>query len=195
MSTIEIIAAIPGLLAVWLQARERILAWPFAIINVSILAYIFFVQRLYSDFGLHVIYFFLNIYGWIVWSNKKDNQEVKPIRSMNTKEIGLAVGVTLLGSLVLGYIMKSNTDADVPYFDAFTTCGSLVAQYLLARKFFQNWAFWIIVDIVAIPLYIHKGLFIVAGLFTAFLIISIYGYFEWRAAMKEQEQAVLTVAD
>ena len=195
MSTLEIIAAIPGLLAVWLQAREKILAWPFAIVSVAILAYIFFFQRLYSDFGLHVIYIFLNVYGWIVWSNKEDTEEVRPTLIMDWKQIGLASGITLIGTAILGYVMNENTDADVPYFDAFTTCGSLVAQYLLARKFLQNWIFWIVVDLVAIPLYIYKGLYVVAALFVVYLGICIYGYWSWKKAMDPGSSQAFEVVD
>jgi len=180
MSTLEIIATITGILAVGLQAKEKILAWPFAIVSVTILAYIFFFQRLYSDFGLHIIYIFLNVYGWVIWSNKKGDQNVTPTLVMNWNQIGIASTVTLLGTYALGYIMKTNTDADVPYFDAFTTSGSLVAQYLLAKKYLQNWSFWIVVDVVAIPLYIYKELYIVAFLFFVYLVICVYGYWSWR---------------
>ncbi len=186
MSTLEIIATITGILAVGLQAKEKILAWPFAIVSVTILAYIFFFQRLYSDFGLHIIYIFLNIYGWVIWANKQEGEEVTPTLVMNWNQITIASTITLLGAVVLGYVMKSNTDADVPYFDAFTTCGSLVAQYLLAKKYLQNWSFWIVVDVVAIPLYIYKELYIVAFLFAIYLVICIYGYMSWRKGVGPQ---------
>jgi len=183
MSTLEIIATITGILAVGLQAKEKIMAWPFAIVSVAILAYIFFVQRLYSDFGLHVIYIFLNIYGWLVWSNKSKDQEVTPTLLMNWNQIGIASLITVAGTFILGYTMKENTDADVPYFDAFTTSGSLVAQFLLAKKYLQNWAFWIVVDLVAIPLYIYKELYIVAFLFVVYLGICVYGYWSWKKGL------------
>ena len=180
MSTLEIIATITGILAVGLQAKEKIWAWPFAIVSVAILAYIFFFQKLYSDFGLHIIYIFLNIYGWVIWSNKADNEEVTPTLVMNWNQIGVAAVISIIGTMVLGYLMDTKTDADVPYFDAFTTCGSLVAQFLLAKKYLQNWSFWIVVDLVAIPLYIYKELYVVAFLFVVYLVICVYGYFSWR---------------
>lgn len=184
MSTLEIIATITGIIAVSLQAKEKILAWPFAIVSVSILAYIFFFQRLYSDFGLHIIYIFLNVYGWFIWTNKKGSEEVTPTLRMNWNQIGAASAVTLLGTVVLGYIMDNNTDADVPYFDAFTTSGSLVAQYLLAKKYLQNWSFWIMVDLVAIPLYLYKELYLISFLFVVYLGICVYGYWSWRKGVR-----------
>lgn len=187
MSTLEIIATIAGIIAVGLQTKEKILAWPFAIVSVAILAYIFFFQKLYSDFGLHIIYIILNIYGWIIWSNKKAYEDVTPTRLLSTNQLIISAAITLVATAVLGYSMQTYTDADVPYFDAFTTSGSLVAQYLLAKKYLQNWSFWIVVDLVAIPLYIYKELYVVAFLFLVFLALSIYGYLSWKASMEEAE--------
>jgi len=180
MSTLEIIATITGIIAVGLQAKEKILAWPFAIVSVAILAYIFFFQKLYSDFGLHVIYIFLNIYGWVIWSSRGGEEEVTPTLIMSWNQIGVASFITIVGTAVLGYLMDTKTDADVPYFDAFTTSGSLVAQFLLAKKYLENWSFWIVVDLVAIPLYIYKELYVVAFLFVVYLVICVYGYKSWK---------------
>ena len=181
---LEGIVLVTGIAAVMLQAKEKILAWPLAIISVSIASYLFFQNRLYSDFGLHLIYIFLNIFGWYKWTSKNVEQAVSPTLLMSSKEIIIAVMVVLLGSYALGYLMFANTDADLPYFDAFTTSGSLVAQYLLAKKYLQNWLFWIVVDLVAIPIYLYKGMYLMALLFFAYLLICIWGYIAWRGNMK-----------
>ena len=191
MSILEIIATITGIIAVGLQAKEKILAWPFAIVSVTILAYIFFFQKLYSDFGLHIIYIVLNIYGWIIWSNKGKELEVTPTILMSWGQIAKATIITVISTGVLGYLMDNNTDADVPYFDAFTTCGSLVAQFLLAKKYLQNWSFWIVVDLVAIPLYIYKELYIVAFLFCVYLVICVYGYRSWKEGVVRFDDSMI----
>lgn len=185
MTELEIIATITGIASVALQAREKLIAWPFAIISVSILAYIFFYQKLYSDLGLHIIYIVLNIYGWIVWSQKKGNEEVTPTQILSKKGLLTSVLVTIGGTFLIGYLMSTYTDADLAFFDAFTTSGSLVAQYLLAKKYLQNWWLWIIVDLVAIPLYIYKGIWIIAGLFFVYLMICIWGYIRWNNKLKQ----------
>ena len=191
MSILEIIATITGIIAVGLQAKEKILAWPFAIVSVTILAYIFFFQKLYSDFGLHIIYIVLNIYGWIIWSNKGKELEVTPTILMSWGQIAKATIITVISTGVLGYLMDNNTDADVPYFDAFTTCGSLVAQFLLAKKYLQNWSFWIVVDLVAIPLYIYEELYIVAFLFCVYLVICVYGYRSWKEGVVRFDDSMI----
>ena len=188
MTGLEILATITGVIGVALQAKEKIVAWPFAIVSVSILAFIFFNERLYSDFGLHIIYIFLNIYGWIIWSKRKNNSEIITTNLLSFKGLYLSVALTILLTLLLGYIMTNNTDADLPYFDAFTTGGSLVGQYLLAKKYLQNWFFWIVVDVVAIPVYIYKELYIVAFLFFIFLGLSIWGYISWKKYMTLQRK-------
>ncbi len=181
--TLEIFATLTGIIAVFLQAREKITAWPFAIISVIVLAYIFYSSRLYSDFGLHLIYILLNIYGWILWRGKGNNNKVVPTQIMGVKSMAIAVVTITISTITIGFLMHKYTDAELFYFDAFTTSGSLVAQYLLAKKYLQNWLLWIIVDLVAIPMYLYKGLYYVSFLFVTYLIICSYGYLSWKKGM------------
>lgn len=69
--------------------------------------------------------------------------------------------------------MSRNTDASFPYFDAFTTCASLLSQWLLSHKKLLNWTLWIIVDIVAMFIYEQKGLYPTAWLYFCFLIMAL----------------------
>ncbi len=183
MEILEIIATITGILAVVFQAKEKIYAWPFGIISVAIASYIFFNSKLYSDFGLHIIYIFLNIYGWVMWLQKESDKQVRATSLLSQKGILLSILITLAGSFILGYVMQNYTDADLPYFDAFTTSGSLVAQFLLAKKYLQNWFLWFVVDIVALPVYLYKGLYYFAFLFFIYLLLCVYGYFSWKKQM------------
>lgn len=182
---LEWAATFSGIICVYLQTRENIWAWPFGILSVSILAYIFFGQNLYSDFILHIIFFILNVYGWWHWS-QRDNHGQQPIsvRLLNQSEWILGLLAVLIGTFTWGYIMDQNTDAHYAYIDAFTTSGSLVAQYFLAKKLLENWLFWIVVDVVAIALYLVKGLYVVAFLFFIYLILCVIGYFKWKDALK-----------
>ena len=184
MQYLEPIATITSIIVVFLQAKERIMAWPIAVFSVVILAYIFFENKLYSDFGLHIIYIFLNLYGWYIWSNPQSGQNLVATKNLSGKAISVVGSVVLLGTLLLGYSVRRFTDAELPFFDAFTTSGSLVAQYLLAKKYLENWILWIVVDLVAIPVYIYKELYYVAFLFLVFLIICSWGYLEWKKKMK-----------
>ncbi len=179
ITSLEIIAVISGIICVILQTRERIEAWLFGIISVTILVYIFYQSQLYSDLVLHVVYIFLNIFGWYSWTKNKLEDAPSPILQLSRKEWVLSGTIIAAMTLVIGYLMGKHTDADLYYFDAFTTSGSLVAQFLLAKKYLQNWIIWIIVDLVAIPVYLYKELYFVAFLFFVYLLICIYGYFSW----------------
>ena len=183
---LEIIATISGIVCVFLQTKEKIAAWPFGIVSVTISAYIFYHSRLYSDLGLHVIYIFLNIYGWYFWSVHKRKEAPTPILRLSVQQLVLYGGLTAILAVLLGYLMGTYTDADLYYFDAFTTAGSLVAQYLLAKKYIHNWLFWIAVDLVAIPVYLYKGLYFFSGLFFVYLVICIYGYLNWSKVLRAE---------
>ena len=186
---LEIIATITGILCVYLQTREKILAWPFGLISVTILVYIFYQKLLYSDVILHIIYIALNIYGWWFWATQSGHQSTAAVRRISKVNLLYWAMAILLGAMVWGSLMNKLTDADLAYLDAFTTVGSLCAQFLLARKILENWLIWIVVDIVAINVYLYKGLFFVAFMFFVFLLLCIKGYLDWsRSLTKSKEQ-------
>lgn len=184
---LQLVATVTGILCVYLQTREKILAWPFGIVSVTISVYIFAQSGLYSDVILHLVYVVLNIYGWWNWAaSRRSASDTAPILLM-TKQGWFAWSITIvIGTGLLGAMMGYYTDASVPYFDAFTTVGSLVAQYLLAKKVLQNWTLWILVDVVAINVYIYKEIYIIAFLFFVYLLLCIKGHFDWKKQYKLQ---------
>lgn len=180
----EIVATITGIMCVVLQTKERISAWPLGIISVGISVIIFFQSKLYSDVILHVSYVFLNIYGWYNWSQlRKGDRSDVVITSLRKHQVILVAAAIILVSGIWGYTMKAFTNADLVYFDAFTTVGSLIAQFLLTRKIIENWILWIIVDVVAVNMYIFKELYLMAFLFFVYLVICIKGYKDWKKVM------------
>lgn len=181
---LELIATLTGLIHVWLLTREKVIAWPFGIISVAIYVYIFFVSRLYSDAILHVFYIGLNSYGWYHWLQPDHTRRNLPVTRLSRGSLSSVLGAIILFSLVWGYIMDTRTDADFAYFDAFTTVASLIAQFLLTRKKIDNWLIWIAVDLVAIPIYVLKGLYLTSGLYTVYLILCINGWLSWRRSLK-----------
>ncbi len=185
--TIEIIAALSGLICVWLQTKENIWAWPFGILSVVLYVFIFYDSFLYSDMILHVIYIVLNAYGWWHWSRKKKHAKSEiPVKRLSWRADFWTAVLILAGTAVWGWNMGHLTRAQFVYYDAFTTVGSLTAQYLLAKKFIENWIIWILVDLVAIPVYIAKELYLTAGLYTVYLVLCIYGYLQWRRQFSPQ---------
>lgn len=182
-TVLEVIATLSGITCVYLQTKEKIAAWSFGILSVTISCYIFYHSKLYSDLLLHVVYIFLNIYGWYIWSTRGTEDVNAPILHLSRFGIMITAVTVIVLASGLGYFMGTFTDADLYYFDAFTTAGSLVAQYLLAKKYIQNWILWIIVDLVAIPVYLYKGLYFFSFLFGIYLIICIYGFVSWKKTL------------
>lgn len=180
MTWIEGIAAFCGLLCVWLTVRQNIWCWPTGLIQVTLYIGVFFQARLYSDLILHVIYVGMQIYGWYHWRHGGRERTELPVTAMPMLAL-LAWAMIGVGATVpWGYSMATYTDAAAPYADAFIVVMSLIAQWLMARKKLESWCFWVAVDILAIGVYLYKGLFITTGLYSVFLVLAVLGYFQWR---------------
>lgn len=183
-TTIEVLGAVFGFLAVYFTIRQNILCWYFGLVQVTLYCFVFYTSKLYSDMMLHIIYIFLQFFGWYSWKYGGTNQSKLRVKSITKATLWIVV--TVLGTLILGYMMQLNTDASFPYADAFTTVASLVAQYLMIKKVLGSWLFWIVVDIVAIGIYAYKGLYFTTILYAVFLVMAIIGYFEWKKAYQEE---------
>lgn len=183
-STIEIVASVSGFLCLFLLIKRNIWCWFFGFVQVTLFAWIFFHAKLYSDTGLHVIYMVLQIYGWWNWYHHKDQDNELIIEPTNAVLVVKWALIGIVGAAVLGTIMDRYTDASFAYPDAFTTSVSLVAQWLLTRRYIVNWLFWIVVDVVAIYIYLQKGLYPTSALYAAFLIMCIFGYFSWAKQLR-----------
>ncbi len=184
MTIMEWVATGFGIVCVWLMARQNIWGWPAGIVTTAIYSWIFLESKLYSDAILNVIYVLLNVYGWWYWLTRRDEaQHELPVTTLaQMARVGWGAFI-LAGAAAWGWFMATHTDADFPYFDAFTTVASLVAQYLMARKKLENWIIWIIVDVVAIQIYYLKGLYVTSFLFVVYLGLSIKGWIDWKRSM------------
>lgn len=185
MTWVETTAVVFGLICVWLTIRQNIWCWPTGLIQVVLYIFIFYRVKLYSDMILHMIYVIMQIYGWHHWLHGGKDKGVLVVSILPFRaKLGWPF-VTIVGTLVWGCLMATFTDASVPYGDAFTTVASLIAQWLMARKWLESWFFWISVDVVAIGIYWYKGLMLTSGLYAVFLVLATIGLFAWRKSMRE----------
>lgn len=187
MNWIEFIAALLGIVSVWYARKENILVFPFGIINVAIYVYICFAARLYANAGINVVYLISNIYGWYMWSRVDENSQKLQIKRNTPKEnviSWIAVIVIYISVLfLLRYVNRTDMEyiqSYLPYIDSFNTAFFLVATILMALKKLENWQFWIIGNIVSIPIYASQGLYFTSGQYTVFLVLAILGYIEWK---------------
>lgn len=188
MTVIEGIATLFGLVCVWLSVKQNIWTWPTGIVQVTLYIFVFYEARLYSDMILHVFYVIINIYGWYHWLHGNKNKDELKVSEAG-KSMGIWLVVCIGVTLGWGYIMATYTDAALPYFDAFITAASIIAQWLMAKKILESWIFWIIVDIVAVGVYFIKELYLTTGLYAVFLIMATVGFFEWQKEFRNSKLA------
>lgn len=186
LSYLEAIGTFTGLLAVWYAAKNKIINWPLGLVNVSCFAVLFYANQLYADVFLQIYFFGMGIYGWYFWRAQQINPQ--PIRSMKTNKFLQLITYCLLASLVCGYGVTHLHEyfpstfpqpAAYPFADSFVTVFSIVANVLMARYVLQNWLFWIVVDIIAPIIYYQRGILFVSMEFVLFLVIAMFGYFQW----------------
>lgn len=186
-SWLEIIAVIFGLLSVWYAKKANILVYPTGIVSVVIYVFICLNAQLYADMGINAFYFLMSVYGWIMWTRKVDESKDRPITFSDRKD-WLISTVMFIFSLVVIYLLlhyfKSEDDAywsnNIPYIDIFTTSVFIVGMWQMAMKKVENWIFWIIGDVISVPLYFYKGLVFTSLQFFIFLIIAVLGFLEWK---------------
>jgi len=179
MNPIEIVAAVFGVISVFLSVRQNIWSWPTAIVNVGLYIFVFYESKLYADTGLQVIYVVLNAYGWYHWLHGGAEKGVLAVARTPRAALPLLAGLGLLGAGLLGLGLARFTDASLPFWDSSTTAFSLVAQYMQTRKWLGNWLVWIAVDLVYLGIYVYKSLYWMTGLYAVFLVLAVLGHFEW----------------
>lgn len=182
MSPLEILATLLGATNIVLIVRRSIWNYPFALAMVSLYAVIFFEAKLYSDAGLQIFFFLVNLYGWWAWSRNRAEEGKIVVRHLT--RAGLAGWIAGSAAAILGWgaMMARLTDASYPWWDGAVAMLSVAAQILMTRRYLENWHWWIVVNAVSIPLYLRKDLDLTAGLYGLFLILALWGLIEWRRA-------------
>ncbi len=193
-SWLEFIAVVLGIASVWYARRENILVYPTGIVSVIIYVFICFNARLYADAGINFFYFVMSVYGWYNWTRKDKAEEVLHISVNSRKQQWAGIVMTIVSYwMILGLIWLFNHDdivymqSWVPWVDSFTTAIFLVGMLLMARKKVENWTYWIIGDVVSLPMYFMKGLVFTSFQYLVFLAIAILGLIEWRRRYRLQK--------
>lgn len=178
----EVFGFITGGLCVWLVVKQNIWNWPVGIANNIFFIILFFQSRLFADMGLQFIYIILSVIGWYLWlKGGKDRTELTVTRAPVKLMFGLMF-LLVVSTGILTYILIQVNDS-APFLDALTTMLSLAAQFLLTKKYIQNWYFWIIADVIYIYLYFAKGLGLTAVLYAVFLSMCLIGLNRWRKSL------------
>ena len=188
---LDIMTTILGLMYIWLEYRASIALWFVGIVMPALDIYLYWRHGLYGDAGMACYYTLAALYGYYVWKFKKtsNQQEPIPITSMPRNKYLPATVFFLIAWGVTYYVLVTWTNSTVPVLDSFTNALSFVGMWALARKYLEQWFFWIVVDVVCCILYIQKGIPFKAGLYGLYVGIAIAGYFKW-SKMKSEECGV-----
>ena len=187
---LEITAVIFGLLSVWYSKNNNILVFPTGMISTSIFIYLLYKWVLLGDMLINAYYFIMSIYGWYIWTRKKNDIET-PITtaSSNEKKIGLIIFISSLVFVYLVYVYFDKWGTITSYIDNLTTAIFFVGMWLMAKRKIENWIFWIIADIISIPLYFYKGFTFTSLQYLIFTFIAIAGYYSWKNILNKSKQA------
>jgi nicotinamide mononucleotide transporter len=178
LSMAECLGFATGIACVWLAARNNIWNFPLGIANSALLLLLFAHARLFADASLQVVFMALGFRGWWQWA-RHGTAPALPVTTASLSQWQIAIACSIAGTAALTGILTL-ARGSVPFFDASITALSLVAQWLLNRRVLQTWWWWMVVDVISIPVYLYKGLYLIALLYTVFLAICISGSRAWR---------------
>ncbi len=183
-SIIEWLAVFSSIIYVILAAKRLILCWLFAFIGSALFVYLCYIGDLYIESILQLFYVIMAVVGWISW--KKTESDISRIKKWKINNHLINILISAVIAFFLGYIFDHHTNQANPYVDAFTTCYSLSATFMVTRKVLGNWIYWIVIDLVSIYLYAQRDYNLTAVQYGIFTLLAVFGFMAWRKQFKKQ---------
>jgi nicotinamide mononucleotide transporter len=179
---LESIGIFFGFLSVWFSKRNNILVYPTGMISTSIFVYLLYSWGFIGDMLINGYYFIISIYGWFYWSQSKNGQKLNKISIMNKCDKITIIILFVFAIIFVLYIytLFDKLNSIIAIVDTITTAIFFSGMWLMAKRKLENWIFWIIGDIVSIPLYFYKGLVLTSFQYLVFTLIAIAGYYSWK---------------
>ena len=176
----EIVAALLAIAYLLLAMRQDARCWIAWIISSLMYLFVMYSAGLYMEAGLKIFYLLMGFYGLYQWQYKLANNETLKIKVWPITTHIMCLTALFLLVITSGYILSNNTDAASPYIVAFTTCGAIIASYMVAKKILENWIYWFVIDFVSVFLFVSRELYPTALLFCLYLVLVIFGYRSWK---------------
>ena len=178
----ELLGAILGILYIRFSIKQNILTWPTGLLTSLLYVLVFYKSGLYAAMSLQLYYVFISFYGWYFWLKGKtqNDKTLVSVRATTGKMWIKIIMATIFIYAAILFVLIGYSDSDVPYLDSLTTTLSIVATWMLAKKYIENWLIWIFVDFVSTGLYMYKNLWPTVFLFLVYTIMAVFGYFEWK---------------
>jgi len=180
--SLELIAVILGFFSVWFSKNNNIWVYPTGMVSTSIYVYLLFYWGLIGDMLVNAYYFSISIYGWYYWTRSRNGIAINPISTMNKSDNKTSL-ILFAFAIVFVFVVYNIFDMwnnIIAYIDTITTAIFFVGMWLMARRKIENWLFWIVGDIISIPMYLYKGLALTSFQYLIFTFIAVAGYFAWK---------------
>jgi nicotinamide mononucleotide transporter len=184
VSWLEAVAFVLAIVMVVLNMRVNPIAWPLAIISSLLYFALFWDSRLYGDASLQIFFAVIALWGWWQWlRGTQADGEALEVRALPPNRRWQLFAALAVAWPATGWFLKHYTNTDVPWWDAFPTAASVIGQWLLGRKYVENWLAWIVVNIVSVGLFAYKGLWLTTLLYSLFIVMSFVGWRAWRSML------------
>ena len=180
MTLLEIFANLFNLISVFFANRNIVHTWWIGIIGGVLYGVMFYEVKLYADVILQIFFVLTNLYGWWAWLHGGAMSEELPITRVAGSQLILFALLAISLTAGHGFLLYRLTDASFPFIDSAVLVLSIIAQFLLMRRKLESWIFWIIVDVIAVPLYAAKGLYLTSAIYFLFLLNAVWGLINWR---------------
>ena len=174
---LQLTGIVLGLLYLWLEYRADIRLWIVGLIMPIVHGLLYYRSGLYADCSMQIYYILAGLYGWIVWLRSEKGDPEHP----ETKQFSKIVFTLFLCIQAVIYLLLVHfTDSKVPFWDSFTTALSVIALWMLSRKYAEQWLVWLVVDLTTVGLYIYKDIPFTAALYLLYSALAVAGYLRWR---------------
>ena len=184
VNCVEILGAVLGLVYIFLSIRQNIWTWPVGLATSALYVYVFLATKFYADMALQIYYVGVSIYGWYYWLKGNPRQKDHVPVSLTPRTFwAILTGISVLLFVLIAFVLKNYTDSPVPLGDSLTTALSLVATWMLARKYLEHWLIWVFVDFFSAVLYALKGLWPTVILFVVYTVMAVLGYVSWKKSL------------
>ncbi|MCA5003531.1 nicotinamide riboside transporter PnuC [Sphingobacterium bovistauri] len=188
-SWLERFSVLCGIIQVLLSKNNKVSNYLFGILGIVSGMYVLFGAKLYADIALNIYYLVMSIYGWWYWKTNQSARE-QPITSCESTDWSTVIGIVIGAFAILYLFLITFTDSDVPIWDAWVSCTAWAGMWLLARRKIENWILLNISNAFAVPLLIHKELYLFAVLTTFLFVVAIFGYIKWAKIMKIESNSI-----
>jgi nicotinamide mononucleotide transporter len=145
---------------------------------------------------LQIFFLWSCIQGWYFWLHGGANRTELKISLLTSKQKTFIAFAVVACVALIGFLFSRFTDAALPYLDSTASGMSVVAQLLMMRKKLEHWYLWITVDVLSVGIYVYKEVYLTAGLFFVFLILSSQGLVNWKTLLNaERSEASPALAE